>query len=116
MGTNSPESTDYPDYARLVAESVAHGESERGILICGTGAGMAIAANKVHGIRAGVGGSPDEVRLLRGHNNINILAEGARFTTPEAAAEMVRVFLTAPFEGGRHELRINKIAQMEQEL
>jgi ribose 5-phosphate isomerase B len=116
MGTNTPESTDYPDYARLVGECVALGQAERGILICGSGAGMAIAANKIHGIRAGVGTSPGVVRLLRGHNDINVLAEGARFTSPEDAVEMVRVFLTTPFEGGRHQRRINKIAQMEQAL
>ena len=113
-GTNSPESSDYPDYAASVGHSVAAGEAERGILVCGTGVGMAIAANKVRGIRAALGGNPDEVRLARQHNDANVLTLGARFIQPQGASGLVRIFLETPFDGGRHQLRVNKITQLEQ--
>jgi len=115
-GTDSAESTDYPDYADKVARDVISGAAERGILVCSTGVGMSIAANKVHGIRAAPAFNPDEVRLTRAHNDANVLTIGARYTDPEAAKQMVRVFLETPFEGGRHARRIGKIEQMEREL
>ena len=115
FGTNSPESTDYPDYAALVAKAVASGTVERGVLVCGSGVGMSIAANKVRGVRAALGVSPEEVRLTRAHNNANVLTLGARFTDPSLARELVQTFLVTPFEGGRHELRVAKIAQLEKE-
>ena len=115
-GTDSAESTDYPDYADKVARDVVSGAADRGILVCSTGVGMSIAANKVHGIRAALAFNPDEVRLTRAHNDANILTIGARYTGADAAKEMVRVFLETPFEGGRHARRIGKIAQMEREL
>jgi ribose 5-phosphate isomerase B len=114
FGTSSPESTDYPDYAAAVGHAVAAGEFERGILVCGTGVGMAIAANKIHGIRAAAGGNPDEVRLARQHNDANVLTLGGRFMLPEPAAALVNIFLDTPFEGGRHQRRVDKIAQLEQ--
>ena len=113
FGTNSRESTDYPDYAKAVAEGVAHGDAERGILVCSTGVGMSIAANKVEGIRAALAVQPEQVRLTRAHNNANVLALGANFTEAATAEEMVRVFLNTPFEGGRHERRLEKIRQLE---
>jgi ribose 5-phosphate isomerase B len=115
FGTNSAESTDYPDYARHVARAVASGEADRGLLVCGTGVGMSIAANKVRGIRAVLGVSLEEVRLTRAHNNANVLTLGARFVEPMLAGELVRAFLETAFEGGRHQRRISKISQLEDE-
>jgi RpiB/LacA/LacB family sugar-phosphate isomerase len=115
-GTNSAESTDYPDYADAVAHDVTSGAAERGILVCSTGVGMSIAANKVHGIRAALGVNPDEVRLTRAHNDANILTIGARYNDAASANEMVRVFLETPFEGGRHARRVGKIADLEKEI
>ena len=115
FGTDSAESTDYPDYARLVSQAVARGEADRGILICGTGAGMAISANKVHGVRAAMGYDPEEVRLIRAHNNANVLTLGARFIGPGAASGLVKVFLDTPFDGGRHARRVDKIGKIEEE-
>jgi RpiB/LacA/LacB family sugar-phosphate isomerase len=115
VGTHSAESTDYPDYAGAVASDVVSGAADRGILVCSTGVGMSIAANKVNGIRAAIAFNPDEVRLTRAHNDANVITIGARYTEPEAAHEMVRIFLETPFEGGRHTRRIGKIAQLEKE-
>jgi ribose 5-phosphate isomerase B len=115
FGTNSSDSTDYPDYAGPVAHAVANGEFERGILVCGSGVGMSIAANKVHGIRAALGVSPEQVALIRQHNNANILTLGERFIQEPAAEELVKIFLETPFEGGRHERRVEKIAELENE-
>jgi ribose 5-phosphate isomerase B len=115
VGTHSAESTDYPDYASLVAHDVVNGTADRGILVCSTGVGMSIAANKIDGIRAAIAFHPDEVRLTRAHNDANILTIGARYTSPEAANEMVRIFLETPFEAGRHARRVEKIAQLEKE-
>ena len=115
VGTHSAASTDYPDYATLVARDVVNGAADRGILVCSTGVGMSIAANKIHGIRAAIAFNSDEVRLTRAHNDANIITIGARYTNPEAANEMVRIFLDTPFEAGRHARRIGKIAQLEKE-
>jgi len=112
-GTNSAESTDYPDYAKSVAQDVVSGAADRGILVCSTGVGMSIAANKVDGIRAALAVNPEEVRLTRAHNDANIITIGARYTDPQAANEMVRVFLETPFDAGRHARRIGKISQLE---
>jgi len=113
VGTDNRESTDYPDYARAVSESVAGGTAERGILVCSTGVGMSIAANKVEGIRAALAVQPEQVRLTRAHNNANVLTLGANFTESKAAEEMVGVFLNTAFDGGRHARRVEKIHQME---
>ena len=115
VGTNSADSTDYPDYARKVGSEVAGGKAERGILVCYSGVGMSISANKVRGIRAALGFLPEEVELTRRHNNANVLTIGSHFTTPATARELVRVFLNTEFEGGRHERRVNKITQIETE-
>ena len=115
FGTNSTESTDYPDYAVRVAKAVASGAAERGVLICGSGTGMSIAANKVRGIRAALGVTLEEVRLTRAHNNANVLTLGARFTDLARARELMEAFLATPFEGGRHERRVAKISRLENE-
>lgn len=114
VGTNTTDSVDYPDYAAKVAREVAAGSFDRGILICGTGIGMAIAANKVAGIRAAPVVDQMSAALSREHNDANILALGARVTTPEVAAKLVDVFLDTPFSGGvRHERHIGKIAALD---
>jgi ribose 5-phosphate isomerase B len=114
-GTHNTDSTDYPDYATPVAHDVAEGRADRGILVCYTGVGMSISANKVRGVRAALGTNVEEVRLVRGHNDANVLTLGARFTQPEDAEAMVDAFLETQFEGGRHARRVNKITAMEQE-
>lgn len=108
-GTTSREATDYPDWAHKASEAVAQGECEYGILVCGTGIGMAIVANKHKGVRAAVCESVTAARLARLHNNANILTVGERITGWESVADIVRTFLSTPFEGGRHERRVLKI-------
>lgn len=115
MGTTSPDSVDYPDYAKKVAESVSNGEYEEGLLVCGSGTGMAIAANKVKGVRAAVAWSPEIAALARQHNDANILALPARFTSEEDSANIVKAFFTSDFEGGRHARRVEKIEAIEKE-
>jgi ribose 5-phosphate isomerase B len=114
VGTNSDESVDYPDYAAKVGRAVAAGEFDRGILVCGTGIGMALAANKIAGVRAAPVVDLESARLAREHNNANVLAIGARVTAPERALDLVRTFLRTEFEGGRHERRLQKVAALEQ--
>ncbi|HYO62833.1 MAG TPA: ribose 5-phosphate isomerase B [Pyrinomonadaceae bacterium] len=115
LGSVSEESVDYPDYARAVAERVASGAAEQGLLVCGSGTGMAIAANKVPGVRAAVAWSEETARLARQHNDANVLAVGARVTPPEEIPNIVRAWFAARFEGGRHAGRVAKIAEIEQE-
>lgn len=114
-GTNSKDSIDYPDYAAPVAHDVSSGKADRGILVCYTGIGMAIAANKVRGVRAAPCTLVEQVQLTRAHNNANILALGAKLTTPAEADALVDSFLATPFEGGRHERRVAKITRIEEE-
>ena len=116
FGTNSADSADYPDYARQVARAVAAGNADRGLLVCGSGIGMSIAANKVRGVRAALGVNLEEVRLTRAHNDANVLTLGARFIDAALAGELVQAFLETPFEGGRHQRRVSKLSQMENEL
>lgn len=111
-GTFSTESCDYPDIAEDVAEQVATGESDRGILICGTGIGMSIAANKVPGIRAAVCHDHTSAELSRQHNNANVLCMASSLSNDELT-EIVTTWLTTAFEGGRHRRRIDKITQLE---
>ena len=115
LGTVSPESVDYPDYARKVAEKVASGEVEQGLLVCGSGTGMAIAANKVPGVRAAVAWNEDIARLAREHNDANILSLAARFTPLDELQKIVRAWFAAKFDGGRHVQRVEKISAIEQE-
>ena len=113
FGPQTDESVDYPDYALPVAEKVANGEFDRGILICGTGIGMSIAANKVKGIRCALVHDVFSAKATREHNNSNMLAMGERVIGPGLAREIAQTWLTTEFEGGRHENRINKITQYE---
>jgi ribose 5-phosphate isomerase B len=112
-GTHSTDSVDYPDYAAAVAEMVRGGGAERGVLVCGSGIGMAMAANKVAGVRAAVAADPDVARLARQHNDANVLALGARLTSPMHALEVVQAWLVTPFEGGRHARRVDKLAHLD---
>ena len=112
-GTDSTASADYPDYAEAVARDVASGAADRGVLVCATGVGMSIAANKIHGVRAALAVNPEEVQLTRQHNDANVLTLGAKFTTPADAKQYVKLFLETPFEGGRHQRRVGKISQLE---
>lgn len=109
LGTNTNDPVDYPDYAQKVAKSILNKESDFGVLICGTGIGMSIAANKYKGIRAGLCHNSLEARLTREHNNANILCLGARIIGNECALENLKVFLKTEFSGGRHLRRIEKI-------
>ena len=113
FGTDSAESVDYPDFAHAVAQGVATGQFERGILVCGTGIGMAIAANKVPGVRAAAIVDTDTAKLAREHNDLNVLTLGARVTPEVRAREIVRAFLATPFAGGRHANRVGKIHAIE---
>jgi len=115
VGTDGEASVDYPDYAAAVAGKVTSGAVDRGILVCGTGIGMAIAANKVRGIRAALATDVESARLSRTHNDANVLTLGARITPPDLALDMVQVFLDTPFAGGRHQRRIDKISALESE-
>src|SRR5688572_8013021 len=115
LGTASEESVDYPDYARKVAEQVADGRVEQGLLVCGSGTGMAITANKVPGVRAAVAWSEEIARLARQHNNANVLAIGARTTPPDDIPKIVRAWFATGFEGGRHAARVEKINEVERQ-
>ncbi|EAE0220611.1 ribose 5-phosphate isomerase B [Listeria monocytogenes] len=115
FGAFSNERTDYPEYGKKVAESVAAGKSDLGILICGSGVGISIAANKVNGIRAVVCSEPYSAKLSREHNNANILAFGSRVVGAELAKMIVQNWLDAEFEGGRHAKRVEMIARIEDE-
>ena len=105
-GTYSEESCDYPDYGEAVARAVASGECERGIVICGTGIGISISANKVHGIRAALCGDCFSAEMTRRHNDANMMALGAGITGGNLAKRMVEIFLHTEFEGGRHARRV----------
>ena len=109
FGTDSDASVDYPDYAHTAAEAIVRGDCSRGIFICGTGIGIGIAANKHPGIRAASCQVIEAARMSRLHNDANVLAIGQRLLSWEAAEEMIRAWLTTPFEGGRHERRVEKI-------
>lgn len=113
FGTESTASVDYPDYATKVAREVAGGGYDRGILVCGSGIGMAMAANKVAGIRAASVVDETSARLSREHNDANVLALGQRITGPEVARRIVEAFLDTPFGGGRHAPRVEKINALD---
>ena len=115
MGTDSADSVDYPDYARKVGEAVSRGEYDQGLLVCGSGTGMAIAANKVRGVRAAVAWNEETASLARRHNNANVLAVGAR-TTPEGdIPNILKAWFSSDFEGGRHGNRVDKISAIEKD-
>jgi ribose 5-phosphate isomerase B len=113
LGPFSGESVDYPDYARQVAEAVAAGRATAGILVCGTGIGMSIAANKVKGVRAAHCTSEYEARMARAHNDANVLCMGERVVGLGLGGAIVKAFLETPFEGGRHAGRVRKMADLE---
>jgi ribose 5-phosphate isomerase B len=113
MGTNSTESTDYPPYAFRVAESVRDGTADRGVLVCDSGNGIAIAANKVEGIRAAIAINRWQAEMARRHNDANVLVLASKLTPSETEAEIVEAWLDAPFDGGRHARRIGQISEYE---
>ncbi len=113
FGTHTADSCDYPVYGEKVARAVAGGECDLGILICGTGIGISLAANKVKGIRAAVCSESYSARLTRAHNNANIIAFGARVIGEDTAKDIVNAFINTPFEGGRHQRRIDMITEIE---
>src|SRR5256885_11185016 len=113
LGTVSEESVDYPDYARKVGDEVASGHVEQGLLVCGSGTGMAIAANKVPGVRAAVAWNEETARLAREHNDANVLSLGARTTPIEELPKIVRAWFAAKFDAGRHARRVGKIREIE---
>lgn len=113
FGTYNKDSVDYPEYGKTVAQAVANKEVERGIVICGTGIGISIAANKVKGIRCALCGDTYSARMSREHNNANMLALGARVLGVGLALEIVDSWMKAEFQGGRHENRVNKISDIE---
>jgi len=114
-GTASTESVDYPDFARKVGHDVSERRADLGILVCGSGIGMAISANKVPGVRAANVSSEYEAQMCREHNNANVLALGARIITADAAFSIIDKWLTTQFAGGRHERRVEKITAIEKE-
>ncbi|MCU0531731.1 MAG: ribose 5-phosphate isomerase B [Syntrophales bacterium] len=115
-GTRGEESVDYPDFGVLAAEGVSSGRFERGILVCGSGVGMAIVANKFPGVRAALCLDEETARLSRQHNDSNVLVLAGRKTDPDTAGRIARVWLETPFEGGRHQKRLDKIRELEQRL
>ena len=112
-GTDSSDSVDYPDFAEEVAGRVGSGEADLGLLVCGSGVGMSIAANKVAGVRAALCTCETLARLSRQHNDANVLCVGARITGPGVLEEMVRIFIQTPFEGGRHRRRVDKMNDLD---
>jgi ribose 5-phosphate isomerase B len=109
LGTNGPESVDYPDFADAVAKALASGIASRGVLVCGTGNGMAIAANRHRHVRAALCADETSARLARQHNDANVLALGARIVGTEVAKDCLKMFLATPFDGGRHAPRVAKL-------
>ncbi len=114
VGTYSEESVDYPEYGYRVAKLVADGEVDRGIVMCGTGIGISISANKVKGIRAALVTNEYMAEMAARHNNANVLAMGGRVITPEIGKRLVKIWLTTPFDGGRHQRRVNLISRIEE--
>ncbi len=115
IGTDSHDSCDYPEYGKKAADMVASGQVDLGVLICGTGVGISLAANKVKGIRCGVCSEATTARLIRQHNNANMIAFGARIVGTELAKDIVQAFLSAEFMGGRHAARVDMISAIENE-
>lgn len=116
LGVQEGEKADYPDKAKEVCQKITSGECQLGILICGTGIGMSMSANKIKGIRAACCSDYFSAKYTRAHNDANVLCIGARVVGAGLAAELVDVFLNTPFEGGRHERRVDKIKALEEEL
>jgi ribose 5-phosphate isomerase B len=113
LGTNSTESVDYPNFGAAVGREVANGKADQGIVVCGSGIGINIAANKIHGIRAAQAWNEETARLAREHNNANVLSIGARVLPAEEIPKIVKAWFDAKFLGGRHEMRVEKISELE---
>ena len=111
LGTNSLDSVDYPNFGKAVGEAVANGEAERGIVVCGSGIGISIAANKVHGVRAALVWNEETAKLSRQHNDANVLAIGARTTPNGTIPNIVKAWFETEFEGGRHQKRVEMIEE-----
>ena len=114
LGTDSEDRVDYPHYGALVGQAVARGDVDRGVAVCGSGQGICMAANKVPGVRGGVIRDDADAEMTRRHNDANVACFGERFTEPEAAIAALRVFLTTPFEGGRHEARVEQLGRLDE--
>lgn len=114
LGTDSEDRVDYPHYGALVGQAVARGDVDRGVAVCGSGQGICMAANKVPGVRGGVIRDDADAEMTRRHNDANVACFGERFTEPEAAIAALRVFLTTPFEGGRHEPRVEQLGRLDE--
>ncbi len=113
LGTDSGDSVDYPDYAAKVASAIVSGDAKEGILVCGTGIGMSIAANKFPGIRAALVHDEFTAQMSREHNNANILVMGGRILSEDVGKKLVEIWLDSDYEGGRHQNRLDKIAELE---
>ena len=114
VGTYSEDRVDYPHYGALVGQAVARGEADLGVAVCGSGQGICMAANKVPGVRGGVIRDDADAEMTRRHNDANVACFGERFTEPEAAIEALQVFLSTPFDGGRHEARVEQLGRLDQ--
>jgi len=114
LGTDSEDRVDYPHYGALVGQAVARGDVDRGVAVCGSGQGICMAANKVPGVRGGVIRDDADAEMTRRHNDANVACFGERFTEPEVAIAALRVFLTTPFEGGRHEARVEQLGRLDE--
>lgn len=114
-GTGGAESVDYPDFGAAVGRAVASGEADCGVVMCGSGIGISIAANKVAGVRAALCWNEETARLARQHNDANVLCIGARFIEPELAARMIKAFVETDFDGGRHQQRVDKLSRLDEE-
>lgn len=112
-GTRNEDSVDYPDFAQAVGQKINSGEAELGVLICSTGIGISIAANKIKGIRAALVHNEDGAKYSRSHNKANVLCFGQKYISPEDAEKFVRIFLSTPFDGDRHQRRVDKISALE---
>jgi len=113
LGTHSEDRVDYPRFGALVGQAVARGDADRGVAVCGSGQGICMAANKVPGVRGGVIRDDADAELTRRHNDANVACFGERFTEPQAAIAALQVFLTTPFDGGRHEARVEQLARLD---
>ncbi len=113
VGTHDEESVDYPELAAKVGRAVASGEADRGVLVCGSGIGVAVAANKIHGVRAANVSDPEMAEMSRLHNDANVVTMGGRYLDEDVAREIVDVFLATAFEGGRHQRRVDAITALE---
>ena len=113
LGTHSEDRVDYPRFGALVGQAVARGDADRGVAVCGSGQGICMAANKVPGVRGGVIRDDADAEMTRRHNDANVACFGERFTEPQAAISALQVFLTTPFDGGRHEARVEQLARLD---